>query len=243
MTKQVVINKRFHGPPGSGNGGYSCGKVGGVIDGPAVVRLCIPPPLDVPMTVRKSANSIDLFLSDELVASGKPATVDVEIPEPPDFAAAALASKSYRGFESHYYPGCFVCGPERQHGDGLRIFAGPIQNDEGAGEGPANMVAATWIPDDSLLDSSGKVATEFIWAALDCPGAYAFPEPATGTILLGELAVAIHGSVVPGEKCVVIGWEISNEGRKHYTGTALFGESGSSRAVGYATWFEVPDAA
>jgi hypothetical protein len=45
-----------------------------------------------------------------------------------------------------------------------------------------------------------------------------------------------------GEKCVLIGWEISHEGRKHYTGTALFGESGTCRAVGYATWFEVPKA-
>ncbi len=47
-------------------------------------------------------------------------------------------------------------------------------------------------------------------------------------------------SVAIGEKCVLIGWGISHEGRKHYTGTALFGDNGSCRAVGYATWFEVP---
>ncbi len=84
------------------------------------------------------------------------------------------------------------------------------------------------------------VSAEHLWAVLDCPGAYAFPEPATGAILLGELAVSIRGSVSIGEKCVLIGWEISHEGRKHYTGTALFGDNGSCRAVGYATWFEVP---
>ena len=142
----------------------------------------------------------------------------------------------YRGFDSHFYPGCFVCGPEREHGDGLRIFAGPLE----ANKGPEGMVAATWTPDESLVDSSGKVSTEYLWAVLDCPGAYAFPEPATGAILLGELAVSIKGPVMAGEKCVVIGWEISHEGRKHYTGTALFGESGSNRAVAYATWIEVP---
>ncbi len=87
---------------------------------------------------------------------------------------------------------------------------------------------------------SGFVAPEYIWAALDCPGAYAFPEPENGAILLGELAVSIKETVSAGEKCVLIGWEISRQGRKHYTGTALFGESGSCRAVGYATWFEVP---
>ena len=48
------------------------------------------------------------------------------------------------------------------------------------------MVTADWVPDDSLTDSSGFVATEYLWAILDCPGAYASPEPATGAILLGE---------------------------------------------------------
>lgn len=235
-TDPVIIDQRYHGPPDSGNGGYSCGIVGRYIDGAAAVRLRIPPPLDVPMEIRKKDDGVELFYNDELVATGRPVTVDIEIPEPPDFAAAQAASRRYRGFDSHFYPGCFVCGPDRKHGDGLRIFAGPVE----AGLGPDGMVAAAWIPDDSVVDAAGMVSTEYLWAVLDCPGAYAFPEPATGAILLGELAASIRGSVALGEKCVLIGWEISYEGRKHYTGTALFGESGSCRAVGYATWFEVP---
>jgi len=206
------------------------------IDGPAAVRLRIPPPLDTPMEVRKKDGVVELFYKDEMVASARPATVDIDIPEPPDYAAAKAASGRYRGFVSHFYPGCFVCGPEREPGDGLRIFAGPLE----AENGPVGMVAAAWEPDASLLDSSGFVAPEYIWAALDCPGAYAFPEPQNGALLLGELAVSIKGRVTAGEKCVLIGWEISREGRRHYTGTALFGESGSCKAVGYATWFEVP---
>jgi len=238
MTESVIINGRFHGPPGSGNGGYSCGIVGRFIEGPAAVRLRIPPPLDAVMEVRKKDGGVELFHNDELVASGRPTTVDIEIPEPPDFAGAQAASQRYRGFHSHFYPGCFVCGPEREHGDGLRVFAGPVER----ATGPDGMVAAVWIPDESLTDSSGFVSSEYLWAVLDCPGAYAFPEPETGAILLGELAVSVQGSVSVGEKCVLIGWEISHEGRKHYTGTALFGESGSRRAVAYATWFEVPTA-
>ena len=236
MTDSVMIDKRYHGPPDSGNGGYSCGILGRLFDGPAAVRLRIPPPLDVPMSVRRTENGFELFHGDELVATGRPATVDIDIPAPPDFAAAEAASARYRGFDSHFYPGCFVCGPERDHGDGLRIFAGPIE----AGTGPEGMVAATWTPDASLADSSGQVAAEYLWSVLDCPGAYAFPEPDSGAILLGELAVAINSPVLPGEKCVLIGWEISQNGRKHYTGTALFKPSGICCAVGYATWFEVP---
>ncbi|MDH4019617.1 MAG: hypothetical protein OEU84_08445 [Xanthomonadales bacterium] len=236
MTRSVFIDRRFHGPPNSGNGGYSCAMIGKLIDGPAAVRLRIPPPLDAAMELRQSDGLVELFCGDELVASGHATNVDIDIPTPPDFSGAQAASARYRGFVSHFYPGCFVCGPEREHGDGLRVFAGPLEE----GTGPEGMVAAAWIPDATLVDSSGFVAPEFIWAALDCPGAYAFPEPVNGALLLGELAVSISGSVKAGEKCVLTGWEINRQGRKHYTGTALFGESGSCRAVAYATWFEVP---
>ena len=239
MSKTITIDHRFHGPPASGNGGYSCALVSQFIDGPAAVRLRIPPPLDSVMEVRKKGGEVELLHQGEIVASGRPAKVELDVPDPPDFADAQAASTRFRGFIEHYYPGCFVCGPDREPGDGLRIFAGPVKS----GSGPQGMVAAAWIPDSTLSDLAGLVRPEFIWAALDCPGAYAFPEPPSGTLLLGELAVSIAGDVSIGEKCVLIGWEISREGRKHYTGTALFGESGTCRAVGYATWFEVPTAA
>ena len=179
-----------------------------------------------------------LFHDDTVVATARPTLVDIDIPSPPDFVTAVEASARYRGFKSHFYPGCFVCGPERGRGDGLRIFAGPVGEDKG----PEGLVAAAWIPDDGLSDSSGNVAAEFIWAALDCPGAYSFPEPDEGAILLGELAVSVEKPVRPGQKYVLIGWEIKHEGRKHYTGTALFGDEGQCHAVAYATWFEVPSA-
>jgi hypothetical protein len=239
-THTAIIKRRFRGPPASGNGGYSCSILGRCIDGPAAVRLRIPPPLDTPLEVRRQDGVLGLFYHGEdgevMVASARPATLDLVIPQAPDFATAQAASRRYRGFINHFYPGCFVCGPLREAGDGLRIFAGPV----GAGSGPEGMVAAAWIPDDSLADDSGFVAPEYLWAALDCPGAYAFPEPQQGALLLGELAVSIKGRVSVGEQCVLIGWEVDRQGRKHFTGTALFGAAGSCRAVGYATWFEVP---
>jgi hypothetical protein len=142
MTDSVSIDKRFHGPCESGNGGYSCGLVGKFIEGDAAVRLRVPPPLDTPMDVRVKHGCVELVNNDELVATGKSATVEIDIPEPPGFADAQVASRRYRGFESHFYPSCFVCGPEREPGDGLRIFAGPIEHTDG----PDGLVAATWDP-------------------------------------------------------------------------------------------------
>ena len=236
MTESITIKGRFCGPPSSGNGGYSCGRVAEHIEGSATVRLSIPPPLDTPMALAEEDGKWTLEHQQKVVAAGKANDFDLSIPEPPGFAAAEAASKRFRGFVNHYYPGCFVCGPERGQGDGLRIFAGPV-NDPAAPEG---MVAATWVPDDSLADSQGNLRPEFVWAALDCPGAYSFKEPQGSALLLGELSVCIQAEVSIGERYVLTGWEIDHQGRKHHTGTALFDESGQCCAFALATWFEVP---
>ena len=91
-----------------------------------------------------------------------------------------------------------------------------------------------------MADGGGAVRREFLWSALDCPGAFSFGVAEGNAIVLGELAATLDGSIAVGERCVVIGWELARDGRKHYTGTALFSESGKGRAYARATWFEVP---
>ena len=46
MDAEVVIERRFRGPPESANGGYACGLVAGLLGGVAEVTLRLPPPLD-----------------------------------------------------------------------------------------------------------------------------------------------------------------------------------------------------
>lgn len=234
MDKTIAIGERFCGPPTSGNGGYVCGMLAGFVDSPGVsVRLKIPPPLDRELTVRESDDGMVLLDAETVVAIARPANVSVDVPTPPSLQEAEEASKTYVGFTSHPYRTCFVCGPNREIGDGLRIFPGEV-----AGRG---LVASPWVPDDSLAKASdeGVVANEFLWAALDCPGGLSFPWMKRAKVLLGELKVELVGEVPVGERCVVVGWEISHEGRKHITGTALFGESGEVRGVGLGTWIEV----
>lgn len=233
MTDRTIrIDRRFRGPAGSGNGGYVCGRLGGLIDGPAEVRLRVPPPLEKDLEVRSREGALRLYDGQTLVAEARPAGVDLDVPPPASFEEAERASRRYRGFESHTFPTCFVCGPERKEGDGLRVFAGPVED--------RDLVAAPWIPDEGLGDDTGRVAPEFLWAALDCPGASSFTAPEDVARVLGELAVEIRGEVSTGERCMVVGWEIESEGRRHWTGTALFGEAGDCRAVGRGVWFEVP---
>jgi hypothetical protein len=227
----IVIDRRFHGPSESGNGRYVCGRVAQFLEGTAAaVRLRVPPPLDTALEVRRSEAGVALF-DDALVAEARPAKVALEPLAPPSCEEAEAASRRSRGFSSHWFPSCFVCGPDRHPGDGLRIFPGPI---EGRG-----LVASPWVPDSSLASAKGLVSPEFLWAALDCPGAFAFPEPAEGAVLLGELQVALFGDLSVDERCVLVAWQLAHRGRKHHTATALFGEAGACRGVGLGTWFEV----
>jgi hypothetical protein len=198
------------------------------------VRLRVPPPLDTPLEVRRTGANASLHHGDTVVAEARPAAAAPELPRAPTWHEAEAATRRFRGFDAHWFPACFVCGPERDHGDGLRIFPGPLDGRDG-------LVACPWVPDASLAASGagGRVAPEFVWAALDCPGAFAFPPPAAGVILLGELAVELRGEVAVGERCVLVGWEIAHTGRKHTTGTALFDAAGTCRGAGVGTWFEV----
>lgn len=232
MSELLIISSRFCGPPKSGNGGYVCGRVAAHVRGPASVRLKAPPPLETELKVEASESEARLMHGSAVIAEAKAAALDLAPPAAPSFAQAEEAAKSYMGFARHAFPRCFVCGPQRANGDGLRIFPGSTTS--------RSMVAAPWVPDPSLGNGSNKVRAEFLWAALDCTSGFAvLPVPEGKAIVLGELCARIDDSVELGEKCVVIGWPLQVDGRKRISGSAVFSSSGRPVAVGRATWIEV----
>lgn len=229
-SKTVVVERRFNGPPESANGGYACGLIAAAIGESVSVRLHSPPPLQTPLEVSSySPNEWRVMHGEKIVAVATRAHVQAHVLKPPPYMDALVISTHYAGFKAHAFPTCFVCGPRRETGDGLRIFPGKVSNGQS--------VAAPWLPHDGLSDGTGKVRPEFIWAALDCPGYFASIIE-DRVALLGELAVHIDRSVHVEEPCVVIGWRILVEGRKHKVGTALFDEEGERCALGVATWVE-----
>jgi len=103
--------------------------------------------------------------------------------------------------------------------------------------GPVDgVVATTWRPDASLGDR--RVRDEFVWAALDCPGAFAVELVGRGTRVLGRLTARIDQRPVVGEQYVVVGWPLGGEGRRQEAGTALLDEAGHLLAVARAVWIE-----
>ena len=232
-VERFEIAERFRGPPRSGNGGYTCGRIAGPLQGPAVVRLKVPPPLGAELRLESTDQEARLFHDKTLVGEAKRARLELQAPPSPSYEEAQAAAQSFIGFKGHRFPGCFVCGPERSRNDGLRIFPGPVNG--------TSTIAAPWIPDASLADESGKVKPEFLWSALDCTGAFVhFPLPDGVAIVLGELAASILGNVEPGERCVVVGWPLGVEGRRRLAGTAIYAANDRLVALARAVWIEVP---
>lgn len=232
MQANVTIPGRFNGPPRSGNGGYSCGVVASFIDGPARVRLHVPPPLDVSMqVVRQPDGTVELFDGDTLVGSGGPISYTLEIPTPPDIASARDAMTRFIATEKHLFATCFVCGPGRPDCDGLELFPGPVVD--------WNLLACVWQPAADLLDSQGYVRPEVMWAALDCPGFFAAMGDTLRPAVLGQLEGELCRPVAADEPLVVFSWPLGSDGRKHYGGTAVATAAGEVVASSHSTWIEL----
>jgi hypothetical protein len=227
----LAVAPRFCGPPGTANGGYLAGLFAQHAPTTVRVRLERPVPLGVALTIAKcDAGRFELLHEAQCVASATPDELTLEVPRAPDYMQAMEASRRYIGFQDHTFPGCFVCGPDRARGDGLRIFAGAMSDNP-------ELVAAPWVPHASLCLPDGKVRPEFMWAALDCPGYFAARSDGVA-MLLGDFTAHVDRRVHVDEPCVLVGWCITVSGRKYEVGTALFDEDGELCARARATWVE-----
>jgi hypothetical protein len=219
----IIIDRRFRGPEDSGNGGYSAGLFASAFGGGELeVTLRLPPPLAAPLELGADGC---VRHGDAVIADIRPGEVGIA---PPDRVSwAESVSAQVPDLESPF-PQCFVCGYARG-GDGLHIHAGPVEG--------RDVHAAPWTV------RSDTVGPEFVWAALDCPGAYATGVMGRGTVVLGRLTARVDRVPGAGEQCVVVAWRLGSQGRKHAAGTALFAASGELLGLAQALWIEPrPDA-
>ena len=231
---KITIARQFCGPPNSGNGGYVCGVLAKDIDGAATSVLRAPVPLDVSLHLNMDEGAM-LMTDDEgvLVGKGEPADRDLlpTPPAPPSLEAARAAGERYIGLTQRVHPTCFSCGPERHEGDGLRVFAGQIEGE------PAGHLACVWTPHTAFADAQGLVPTEVIWAALDCPGVFAWiAREGRHGALLGTMTGEVIRRPRAGEPCIVTAWPLARQGRKETAGVALFAADGELLARAHQVW-------
>lgn len=222
----MIIDRRFHGPDGSGNGGYVAGRLAGRVPVDTVtVALRQPPPLDTELTVTvedERGHSARLWDGERLIAEALAGAIVVPPVPPVPFGEALEAAEKYRAVENHPFPGCFVCGPDREPGDGLRLEPGPVAD---------GTVASPWAPER-------VPERELVWAALDCPGAWSF-DVAGRPAVLGTMTGQVMDVPDARERCVVMGLARSREGRKMHAATALYGADGRLLGRAEQIWIEI----
>jgi hypothetical protein len=234
----LLVQERFCGPPGSGNGGWTAGALAEMVAptevaaGAAVeVTLRLPPPLDLAMPVTLDGERWVARLEDRPVAEARVVDDTLAPVDSVPVEVAWAAESAFDGFRSHPFPGCFVCGPDRVAGDGLRIFPGPV--------GPQT-AAATWLPGESAAGAADadRTTTPMTWAALDCVSAWA-AGMADRTMVLGRMTVSVDALPHVDERHVVVGQHRATHGRKTLTAATLYDSDG--RVVGRAehTWIAI----
>lgn len=235
-SETTTVSHRHAGPPGCGNGGWVCGLLTERLDDlapaegdltSATVRLSAPTPLGSPLHWEVDGSVADpgelavhLVHDETLLGTARPATdPGLEVPAPVTLEEARTA---VAGFDAtgHPYPGCFVCGPEAE--GGLHVYASPVTGRDGLLASPVT------------LHEEGLTS---VLAALDCPGAFTvgFGEEA---LLLGTFTSTVHAEVPVGRELVVIAWPVGRDGRKRFSGTALF-DGDRLLASAAATWIAV----
>jgi hypothetical protein len=219
MRVEITFPYRYRGPLTSANGGYACGRIAAFVDADEVeVTLRLPPPLDRSVSVERLDGHVRVLDGEAIVAEARPSPVEVASPAAVSVADADEARERYLREWTPEFRECYVCGVRD---DGLEVRVGLV-----AGREPLHAAPV------ALLESG----PEFVWAAIDCPGAYAVGAQGRGDIVLGRMTARVDRVPDAGEVCVVASWPLGEDGRKIYAGTALFAADGELLALARQTW-------
>ncbi|MGP3991754.1 hypothetical protein [Streptomyces sp. 3N207] len=234
-TSRLVVPSRYNGPAHSAQGGLVCGLLAGLAEprlGPdVVVTLHAPPPLETALELRPAGRRYALYERERLVA----VVAAARRPPPPPpawvpYARAQEAAEHFEGVRGHPFPDCFVCGPDRPDGLGLRPGRVP---------GETGTVASPWHPRPEPAAGPGQsVPAELVWAALDCPGGWA-DDPVGRPMVLHRIAARIEARPRAGDVCVLVGRVTRRQERTSENVTALYDVSGALLARAAATWVAV----
>jgi hypothetical protein len=243
VSEQIIfVDGRYNGATGFINGGYICGSLARFVDGDAEIRMHTGFPIETPLhVVTADSGQVNVYLADKLLGTASPASLQLDIPTPPDFETARCAGENFTFLHNVDVKGCYVCSPMRKPGSGLRLFIGALDNitNKAIGE---NLTAAIWRPSPELADSAGDIDNVYVWSALDCPGVYALKlrYPESGLWVLGSCTGSIKHPLSVDEHYIVSSWQQAPaDGRKLFMGVAIHSRAGQLMACANQICFDV----
>ncbi|MFE0104767.1 hypothetical protein [Streptomyces sp. NPDC059009] len=237
---ETVVPEAYQGYPGVAFGGYVAGLLAGRSAARTVrVDFRAVTPVGIPVELAEVPGGGARLLDKEgaTLATATPAAdLSGPVPDVPSWAEAVAAAEEYR---AHPPTGlvdeqldCFGCGLDRTPDRGLRQHCSLVP-----GRG---LVATAWTPHPVFADGNGELTTEVLWAALDCPSAWA--GVLAGRLGKGAVTAALTATalrpVTTGEGHITFAWPVAHSGRKHTTGVAIATAAGELCVVGEALWVE-----
>ena len=197
---RIVVERRFEGPPGSGQGGWSSALFAQHLPYIPTIALRAPIPFERPLRVEAAEDGHRLVDDQQPGPDGGPLTImtarpwtpDVPDTDPVTIATARAARSAFATFVvPHPVPDCFSCGTRS---DTMGVHACPL--DDGR-------LATDWtVPDWAVDDSSSSAA---LWAALDCTAAfYVGFVPEVRRVVTAQYAVDVLRPAVAGETLALV---------------------------------------
>lgn len=229
------ISRRFEGPVGSGQGGWTAARFAELVDAPLTIALRAPIPFDTDLSViDDGADRWRLTTDDETtIMIGEAWAGDFPMTDPVSIDEAAAARAVFTADpDEHPAPVCFSCGAQ---GDSMRVHPGPLTD---------GRFATDWTVPAWAGRPDGSVAPGAVWAAIDCTAAWFTTQ--TGerrTALTAQFTAEVVGPIEVGETYALVGWAGDHEpvwvGRKRHAASAAFDRDGRCVARSTSLWISV----
>ena len=239
MSEQLIIDKKYQGPPFGANGGYSIGLAVEALNKPypvtAQVNLFKPIPMETPLTMELKDGKASLMQGDTLIVQGEEIgetdAVLADIPAPVTYEQA-LEAEQHPWFPPHNpFPECYICGHKRDIHDAAHLMSGRV---EGRDDG---VLACVWRP--HLYLTGDKISQCEMAAVLDCPSAWAIFEPGDKALIANQKLVLLR-ELDRDEDYIVISWPIHrDESRKMLSGSAINTKDGELVAAAKCLWIKI----
>lgn len=232
---QITIPEHVFGYPEVAFGGYVAGVLAAHSPGTAQrVDFRGRVPVGTPLTIARTAH-YGIALTDAtgtILTEANPATPATEVPQRPEWAEVEAATERGLKSEKRLFTHCYGCGAGCAPGKGLRLFPCTLRE--------RGLVVSAWTPDPALAGPDGTLSIENVWAALDCPGAwagFAYHRMAMGAVT-AALTAKVLAPVEAGVAHTSLAWPLAADGRKHTVGVALATADGELCALAEALWIE-----